>query len=211
MGVIRAARTDRLEMIEFRWDIIDRLSSKDRYEDAITVAPPDEATEFRVRVAALALVLSAKVSRSKFSACTLKAESSCSVAKLSLKGTADASVFLGRKGTSMLDNTSCSSKPSICISCILARVTNLCKSKVDSDRKTLDTYLSCLKGRSICLSQNVTEVQNGSHQKVVISRPFESPTVSSPPHRGSMARAELFPSRSVLSSGSTPWKLKIGH
>src|SRR5258707_747943 len=94
----------------------------------------------------------------------------------------------------MLDKTSWSSKPNARISYILARATNL----------------SSRKGRSICLSQNETDIQNGSHQNIVLSFPNDSCGSSSPPHSGSVLLKLPVAPPPTFNSGSTPQKQNIG-
>lgn len=161
------------KLVEFRWDLC--------FESLEYVAVGDVTGWLCKPLNTFLVDLSAKTSLSKFSASSLvKYEG-----RWDDRGSVACS---GKKGTSMLESTSCSKRPNIWISCILARAINL----------------SFRKGRSFCLSQNVVDSQNGSHQNVFLL--LGSTPVSSH-QRGSCIRG----SESVPEAiGSTPWKLKIG-
>ena len=96
-------------------------------EEPITVPLPteeDAAYELRPKCDVRGPLVKTNVSISARSASS-RLGGAASGANTSHWGVAYGSLYSGRKGTSMLERTSCSNNPSICISCNFARAMNL--------------------------------------------------------------------------------------
>lgn len=112
IGGILEDRIDLVEM-EFRCEIKERLSNVDRYDEAMMVPLPDDVKEFRFAPEDLNSGFSAKMSKSNLSASRFRLEDSFWFVIPSRKRMVCGSVLSGKNGTSMLERTSCSSKPNI--------------------------------------------------------------------------------------------------
>ena len=168
-----------VEMIEFRCIRLALLSPTERNdEEPVTVLLPtedDAANELRPKCDARGPLLRTNVSISARSASS-RLGGAASGVNTSRWGVAYGSPYSGRKGISMLERTSWSNNPSICISCSFALATNLSEHSATCNQVSdkIKTNLSSRIGKSICLSQKLTAIQKGSHQNVRLTFPFQS-------------------------------------